>query len=359
MITANPAVLASVAVLLGLFAVWAYVNRKVSGSLLDRWRALSATPECGALTLAQAAAYSTNQISRGVMEVIYTSSVVLDRLPFDEIEGNAYQYFKEATLPGAEFRAVNAAYTESTGTLTSATESLVILGGDADVDRFLQITRGNLFDQRAVQTALKAKAVQAKFSNSFINGDADTDANEFNGLKDRLTGTSQEIATATNGAAINTDSSTRQTFFDNLDALIALVPGVDVLYTNSAILSKFRSAARRETASTQTVDTLGRTVDLYNGVPIVDIGLKADGNPIIPQTETQGSSSVSGSIYAVKFGASLEDEGVIGLTNGGMQVFDKGLLETKNVYRTTIEWFCGLGMIGPRSAARLKGVLAS
>jgi hypothetical protein len=54
---------------------------------------------------------------------------------------------------------VNASYTESTGSLTSATESLVILGGDADVDRYLQLTRSNLIDQRATQVEMKARAV--------------------------------------------------------------------------------------------------------------------------------------------------------------------------------------------------------
>ena len=312
-----------------------------------------------ALTLAQAAAQSTNQLGTGVMEVISTSSVVLDRLPFETINGNAYQYWQEAALPGAEFRAVNAAYAESTGSLTSATESLVILGGDADVDRYLQLTRSNLFDQRATQATLKAKAVNAKFSDSFVNGNTGTDANAFNGLKIRLSG-AQVIATGTNGAAINTDSATRQNFFDNLDALLALVPNVEVLYTNAAILAKFRSAARREAASQTTVDSIGRTVDAYNGVPILDIGNKADGTAIIPQTETQGTAvGISGSIYAVNFGEGLGDQGVVGLTNGGVVVEDLGQLETKPVFRTRIEWFTGVALFGTRPAARLQGVLAA
>ena len=312
-----------------------------------------------ALTLAQAAAQSTNQLGTGVMEVISTSSVVLDRLPFETINGNAYQYWQEAALPGAEFRAVNAAYAESTGSLTSATESRVILGGDADVDRYLQLTRSTLFDQRATQATLKAKAVNAKFSDSFVNGNTGTDANAFNGLKIRLSG-AQVIATGTNGAAINTDSATRQNFFDNLDALLALVPNVEVLYTNAAILAKFRSAARREAASQTTVDSIGRTVDAYNGVPILDIGNKADGTAIIPQTETQGTAvGISGSISAVNFGEGLGDQGVVGLTNGGVVVEDLGQLETKPVFRTRIEWFTGVALFGTRPAARLQGVLAA
>jgi hypothetical protein len=311
-----------------------------------------------ALTLAQAAAQSQNQLASGVMQLFPVNSFVLDRLAFESIDGNAYQYFTDSALPGAEFRAVNSSYAESTGSLTSQTESLVILGGDADVDRYLQLTRSNLMDQRATQVEMKARAVAHKFNDTFINGDTGTDANAFNGLKTRLTG-SQVISSGTNGAAINTDSTSRQAFFDNLDALIAAVPNCDVFLTNASILAKFRSAARRETMQSTTVDSLGRTVDTYNGIPIVDIGNKADGTPIIPQTETQGTASNAGSIYAVHFGAGAPDQGVVGLTNGGVQVMDLGQLETKPVYRTRIEWFTGLALFGPKPAARLSGVLAS
>ncbi|MCA1569762.1 MAG: phage major capsid protein [Chloroflexi bacterium] len=311
-----------------------------------------------ALTLAQAAAMSTDQVAAGVMRTLVPASFVLDRLNFETIDGNAYKYYKDATLPGAEFRAVNAAYAESTGTLGSATESLVILGGDADVDRFLQLTRSNVFDQLGTQVEMKTRAVAHKFNDSFINGDTAVDANSFDGLKKRLTG-SQLVSSGTNGAAINTNSDTRQTFFDALDALIALVPNVDAFITNAGVLAKFRSAARRETLNQTTVDTIGRTVDTYNGVPFLDIGNKADGTPIIPQTEVQGSSSVAASIYAVHFGAGAPDQGVVGLTNGGVQVMDLGQLETKPVYRVRIEWFTGLALFGPKPAARLSGVLAA
>lgn len=311
-----------------------------------------------ALSLAQAAAQSANSIARGVMQTIVPSSYVLDRINFETIEGNAYQYFTDSALPTAEFRAVNAAYAESTGSLASATESLVILGGDADVDTYLQMTRSNLLDQRATQVEMKARSVAAKFNDAFVNGDTAVDANSFNGLKKRLTGT-QLVSAGTNGAVINTDTTTRQTFFDMLDDLISRVPNCDTLITNANILAKFRSAARRETMSQVTVDTLGRTVDLYNGIRIVDIGNKADGTPIIPQTETQGTSTDAGSIYAVHFGAGAPDQGVVGLTNGGVRVQDLGQLETKPVYRTRIEWFVGLALFGPKPAARLAGVRAA
>src|SRR5215210_5427081 len=99
-----------------------------------------------AVTLAQAALLSNNTLQAGVMKTFVQVSSVLDRIPFMEIQGNAYAYNVEATLPGVAFRSVNEAYVESTGTVNQRTESLVILGGDADVDRFLVQTRGNVND---------------------------------------------------------------------------------------------------------------------------------------------------------------------------------------------------------------------
>jgi hypothetical protein len=121
-----------------------------------------------AQTLVEAAKLSQNSLQRGVIETFVQESVVLDRLPLMDIEGNAFAYNEEATLPGVEFRAVNAAYSESTGTVNQKTETLVILGGDADVDRFIQQTRSNMNDQRAVQTRMKVKSASYKFQDAFV-----------------------------------------------------------------------------------------------------------------------------------------------------------------------------------------------
>src|SRR5215207_9649401 len=97
-----------------------------------------------AVSLAQAAVLSQNDLQRGVLEMFVQESPVLDRLPLMSIEGNAYAYNAEGSLPGVAFRNVNEAYTESTGVINQLTETLVIMGGDADVDRFIVKTRGNL-----------------------------------------------------------------------------------------------------------------------------------------------------------------------------------------------------------------------
>jgi hypothetical protein len=108
----------------------------------------------------------------------------------------------------------------------------------------------------------------------------------------------------------------------------------------------------------QTTDSFGKTIATYNGVPLIDIGNKADGTPIIPQTETQGTASgTTSSLYFVNFGDDPSDGGVTGLTNGGIQVKDLGEIDAKPVFRTRIEFFCGLGVFSGKAAARLAGVL--
>lgn len=317
-----------------------------------------------AVTLPEAAKLSTTHLQRGVIETFVQASPVLDRLPLMSIEGNAFAYNQEATLPGVEFRAVNEAYVESTGTVNQLTESLVILGGDADVDQFIQQTRSDVNDQRATQTSMKVKAASYKFQETFFNGDVTVNPKGFDGLRKRLVG-AQVIDAGTNGIPVlGNGASDAQDFFDALDALVAAVPGLNgtngAIYANSVIQGKIRSAGRR-IGGTETVreDTTGKRVLQWNGIPILDPGSTAAGATILGQTETQGTATNASSIYAVKFGEDEGDQAVTGLTNGGVQVRDLGELQEKPALRTRIEFYCGLAVFGGKAAARLRGVLNS
>ncbi|MFF4392388.1 major capsid protein [Streptomyces sp. NPDC001552] len=316
-----------------------------------------------ALTLPEAAKLSTTDLQRGVIETFVQESSILDRIPLLTIQGNSYAYNEEATLPGVQFRSVNEAYAESTGTVNQKSEALVILGGDADVDKFIVQTRGNLNDQRAIQTRMKVKAASYKFAETFFNGDTATDSKSFDGLRKRLTG-AQVLSAGTNGAPIvGAGANDSHVFFDFLDQLVAQVPGLNssngALYANRQVIAKVRSAARRIGGFEMIREALtGKLVATYNGIPFLDPGQTAAGADILPQTETQGSATDASSIYAVRFGQSEDDRAVTGLTNGGIQVTDLGELETKPSYRTRIEFYTGLAIFGGRGAARLNGVLA-
>ena len=135
-----------------------------------------------ALTLVEAGKLTQDMMVRGVIETIVSESLVLNYLPFAEVVGNALTYNTENALPSADFYAVGDTWTEGTPTFTQKTAKLAILGGDADVDNFLQQTYANPNDLAAAVVAAKAKAVGRKFSDTFFNGDSAVDTKSFDGL---------------------------------------------------------------------------------------------------------------------------------------------------------------------------------
>ncbi|MFJ6380481.1 major capsid protein [Kitasatospora sp. NPDC092039] len=309
-----------------------------------------------ALTLAESAKLSTEDLQRGVIETFVQESPILDRLPLIETEGTAYRYNEESELPGVSFRAVNEAYPESVGAVNSRIETLAILGGDSDVDKFLVQTRGNINDQRAVQEVLKVKAASLHFSDQFFNGDTAVNPKGLDGLRKRLIGRQVLDAKGVGPVANGYD------FFDALDALTAQVRGISgqngALYMNAAILAKIRSGFRRlGGAELLTSEINGKKATMWNGIPMLDPGQKLDGTDILPLTAVTGGKE-TGDIYAVRFGATEADAGVTGLTNGGIQVTDLGEAHDKPVYRTRIEFYCGIALFGGKAAARLMNVLA-
>jgi hypothetical protein len=300
----------------------------------------------GVLTLVEAAKASTNMLQRGVIETFIDESPVLSRIPFMDIEGNAYQYSREASLPGVAFRAVNAGYTESTGTINNYTEGLKIYGGEADVDRFIERTMSNLQSQRALQLRLKTKAQAVKFTETFFEGDSGAVPESFDGLRTRLTG-AQVILAGAGGATLT---------LAMIDDLIDAVPGIQVIYINDRLIRKVNDLVRATGQTTPEPRTeFGRRVYQYAGIDMVNPGLGLDGTTrVLGFDEDPGDgTSDTASIYGVRFGA---QEFVSGLQNGGVIVDDLGLLETKPSYRHRIEWYVGLAVFSGKAAARLRGV---
>jgi HK97 family phage major capsid protein len=75
---------------------------------------------------------------RGIIETIVKESSILQILPFMQVTGTAVTYNREASMPAATFYEVGDTWTEATPTFTQVHTTLKILGGDADVDNFLQ-----------------------------------------------------------------------------------------------------------------------------------------------------------------------------------------------------------------------------
>ena len=303
------------------------------------------------LTLIEASKLIQNPLQRGIVEIIAASTPVLERLPLMEVAGNAYNFNREHTLPGADFRAINEPYTESTGIHDPQTEPLKVLGGTSKIDRALVKTQGNLNDLRAIADSQKAKATGLQFSKYFFKGDELADPRQFNGLQKRLGG-SQLLAA---GTASGGDALTLAALDELIDAVQG---GPDMLFMNKTMRRKVNALMRAAGQAIETVsDVFGRQIPAYAGIPIGVVEVDAEKQEILGFTEANpgGGSPASTSIYAVRFGAM---EAVSGLQAGGLEVVDNGLVNSV-FYETLIEWICSFTIFNPRSAARLCGLKAA
>ena len=298
-----------------------------------------------AVTLAQAAALEADPVRRGAIETAVQVSQVWDRLPFEDIEGNAYAYDKDKVLPGTGFRTVNEAYVESTGVINQDIERLVILGGDADVDQFIEKTmkssRGVLM---ADQVRMKLESAQATYVDTMFNGDVEVDPKSFDGLRKRLVG-SQVIDSE---APANSEA-----FLDELDELFGSVAGgPDVVYAPSQVISRLKSLGRKVGGADYiNSEITGKREFTWNGVSFIDPGEHWSGRKILGYDATNG-----GDVYAVKLATGIGVTGVLGITNGGLDAYFLGELQEKPAIRTRIDFYTGMAVQGGKAAARLRAV---
>src|SRR5512138_1064333 len=99
-----------------------------------------------ALTLAEAAKLSNDELKVGVIDTFTKESPLWSLLPFIPVRGNGLTYNRVNVAPTAAFYAVGDTWTEDAPTFTQVTSTLTILGGDSDVDNFLKTTRSNIQD---------------------------------------------------------------------------------------------------------------------------------------------------------------------------------------------------------------------
>ena len=175
---------------------------------------------------------------------------------------------------------------------------LKVLGGSYEIDRVIA-DMGGLVDEVLLQSSQKVKAVAALFSDTIINGDSATNPLAFDGLDVAITGTTTEyipeapIDLSTSAAV----DANYKVFVDLLDEWSSEMDGIDAYLCNSKMLAKFRAIARRMGQYQETKNEFGQKVEMFGGVPFVDLGAKAGSNEPIVAIE-DGITS----IYAVRFG---------------------------------------------------------
>lgn len=309
----------------------------------------------GAYTLLEATKNSSNVLKRGTVETLIQESPILEQLPFTPIHGNAIEIGVEVDLPTPEYRDVNDTYSRSFGTDTKRMFGVSILGGEVFVDNYLLKVRANKINAKAKQYGKFAKAMSRTFDKTFFDGTgASKDFKGINALIDE--GLGQKLAAGANGAALTLD------MLDQAKDLIRSQASADAWLCNRTHRRKVTSLARSTYSGVSLIDigtdVFGRQVTEYDGVPLRIIGDDISGSALLGFDETQGTSDVTSSMYAIAFG---EDENVSGLSGlgGSLEVQDFGETESAPGHLGRVEWYPGIAIYNPFSVVRVHGILNS
>jgi len=275
------------------------------------------------VTLAQAKLNATDDVDVQIIDEFEKSNDVLSRLTFDDVVSGAgngatltYGYTRQITQRAAAFRAINAEYTPTEATKQRYTVDLKPLGGSFQVDRVLSRVAQAAEVEFQMRELLKASS--AKFNDAFFNGDTAVDANGFDGLSKLLTGTSTEYLPLSNGVtagyldwtAINTQALAFATIA-HIDAWLGLLDGrPDAIYLPRKAKALFKTVASFAGQYSVERDAIGRPVDTYNGIPLVDPGTVSGAATDVLALATRdtdgggagGNITNLADMYAVRFG---------------------------------------------------------
>ncbi len=284
------------------------------------------------ITLAEAKVGMADKVDQQVIDEFRRGSLLLDLLIFDDAVSPGtggstltYGYMKLKTPSTAAFREINKEYADDENASNEAkrekaSADLKIFGGEYSIDRVIAKSSGAV-DEVDFQMKEKIKGAINLFHYTVINGDANTNAKEFDGLDTLLTGSSTEYNTT---GSIDLSTSEKldanyQAFQDEMDNFMSLMQGKPhLLLMNSKMKTKMKGIARRAGYYSKTEDAFGRSVDNWDSIPMVDLEEYFDPKtkktiPCVPIDETEGTTD----IYAVQIakdgfhGVSLQGEKII------------------------------------------------
>jgi hypothetical protein len=288
-------------------------------------------------------------------------SDLMAAIPFDDVTGLQVSASRWQTLPGAGFRKIGGGYTESSGNVEDIVETMALLGGDVKIDKVAEKISAKVEKPLVTQMKMKAKAVAFAFNNAFINGDSGLDPDTFEGLKKRVSNMPSRMTInlqgSTDSLKIFASAANEKTFIDGLHQGIKFCDGATHIFCNETTYWKIGSLLRDLGLVYNTIEMFEKKFPSFAGVPIIDVGLKADKTTeIITNTEDPGDAgNDSTSMYVVRMDT---DDGLraIQLAGMGIDIYDPlngNESESGPQFLRRVDWAVGLLNISNYSIARI------
>lgn len=319
------------------------------------------------ITLNDYAAQIQDNFTRGLFMDMRRMSDILKIFPIVEVGADHVSAAVWDQISEGQFRRINEPYDESRGTLSFREDELAIFGRSFTEDEALaQFNKASLYrDPVEQQFDMLRMGIERGLSYYVINGDRDTSVKEFDGLWKRLyapynLAAGQIVSASGNtGTELNVLASAgnAQDFFDALDEAIYNVglwgsgrvgEAQGAILTNKKGRLGMHKAGRLTGYNIQVVDVLGWQMPTYMGLPIIDVGLRADQSTEIIGNSYTGDDGETGCsrMYVVRF--SQPDDDIMSPGSDGLHLIQAGGLRrlgpipTLTTFEHGLEWILGV-----------------
>jgi hypothetical protein len=331
-----------------------------------------------ALTIADYAKQEVQPLKKYILENLLRYSDLMSLIPMKKVESGSVVVTRWNELPSVAYRQINGTYTESTGSLEQVTEGVYGLGGEIKHDRYFDLVKNHIEDPTKTHTEMKLKALAFAFNDNLINGDHVINANAPEGINKRLASYLPSRQSISIGTALDITASAANMhkLVDYMHEGVELAglrsaPTVKVkkgdkqpaktgaILVNRAFYLGFGRVLRRLGLLSTTQDSYGRVFESFNGVPLIDVGLKGDKSTEII-LNTYGASSNETRVFFVRFG----EDAFTGIQLNTPEAYDpikagEGAGNTTGPQKIKrIDWWYGFAGFESYYASRITGILA-
>jgi len=240
--------------------------------------------------------------------LIETAPILLDA-EFYTREGNA-DNIKDAPSGATQTkitRSLNEPNTPIAGARTYSPATKKIVSFDSKVDVILEDRNEDVEAELIKQTLIDAKEAGWVLQDLFFNGDVGEDSENFDGMVNLVHADWIKTIEA-NGIYVpvgssDTNASLQQLAVEKLLQGFAMVRGgTQIAYMNEYLKIRWLTVAKALGYYRQSKDELGNTIDMIGNVIIKGASYSKAGTPLLPFTETCGTSTNTSSIYCVRWG---------------------------------------------------------
>jgi hypothetical protein len=274
-------------------------------------------------------------------------------IPWVDIPGMTYNFALQDELPKVKARLFDEASERGQGNTVKGAQNVHIYSHDIRTDSSKLALMGQSTHNRQVVAAVQS--LRLAIESDFLNGnDALSGGREMDGIRKQIP-SSQQLVNASGGAGLK---------LSKLDELIAEVDGPNdekVLILPKKLKTKFGAAVRNIGVSglyIQGIDQLGRSAQMYDGVPLIETDVRDDNLPIQPFTESNNTTT----IYCVRMGEGFTSgiQGPVYSESGelttGLVIYDLPESFNTATRATRFTWHCGAVVEDPNSIASLSGI---